>query len=192
MAPLFEEVTVTLVAPASAAVRYQRDSIPSDPASTQLPFRLSATCGVDSVRTIATRRSPPNTGCWYPTERAASDPSAATPCTYRGPAAEAGRLPASTALAVNATAISAIPVDTRSVRKVFTPVVGATACSTSDRVPLGHAFRLRALQPADLRFRPSRWTDASPHPLSISGMQRNDGVGGWEHPGDLTLGAAFV
>jgi len=78
MAPLSDEVTVTVVAPARALLRYQTDSMPSESASDQPPLRLSATFGVDWVRTMATSRSPWETGDGSTAEREVSDPSAAT------------------------------------------------------------------------------------------------------------------
>jgi hypothetical protein len=77
IAPRLEEVTVSAVAPARASVRYQTDSIPSEPASNQAPLRLSETFGPDGARTMATKRSPRETGCGSAAERRVPDPSTA-------------------------------------------------------------------------------------------------------------------
>jgi len=60
--PLVDGVNITDVVPARAVLRYQRESIPSEPASDQRPFRLSATFGLDGDATMAIRRSPAETG----------------------------------------------------------------------------------------------------------------------------------
>lgn len=78
IAPLVSEVTVTVVAPAWVLLRYQMDSIPSESASYQPPLRLSATFGPDWVRTMATSRSPLETGRGSTADSEVPDPSAAT------------------------------------------------------------------------------------------------------------------
>jgi len=77
--PLSDEVTVTFVIPASALLRYQTDSMPSESASDHSPLRSSPTLGLDWVRTMATRRSELETGRGRIADSTVADPSAATP-----------------------------------------------------------------------------------------------------------------